>query len=62
MIDDFGVISDKRTLKGYSEERRIIKLKELISISEGKTVTGRFSIDWTKMFEGTKVPQRNKIV
>ena len=35
VIDAFGVISDKRTFKGYSEEHRRIKLDEFISISEG---------------------------
>ena len=48
VIDDFGVISAKRTFKGYSEEHRMIKVDESISLSEGKTVSGVFSIDWTK--------------
>ena len=52
------VISARRIFKGYSEEHRIIKLNESISLSEGKTVSGRFSIDWTKTFEGIKIPHR----
>ena len=60
VIDDFGVISAKRTFKGYSEEHRMIKLDEYISLSEGKTVSGRFSIDWTKTFEGIKIPHRKQ--
>ena len=60
VINDFGVISAKRTSKGYSEEHRVIKLDEYISISEGKTVSGRFSIDWTKTFEGIKIPHRKQ--
>ena len=60
VIDDFGVISAKRTFKGYSEEHRLIKLEEYISLSEGKTVSGRFSIDWTKTFEGIKIPHRKQ--
>ena len=35
VIDDFGVISARRTFKGYSEEHRLIKLNEFISLSEG---------------------------
>ena len=58
VIDDFGIISAKRTFKGYSEEHRIINLEEYISLSEGKTVSGRFSVDWTKTFEGIKIPHR----
>ena len=60
VIDDFGVISAERTFKGYSEEHRMIKLEEYISLSEGKTVSGRFSIDWTKTFEGLKIPHRKQ--
>ena len=36
VIDAFGIISAKRTFKGYSEEHRMIKLDEYISLSEGK--------------------------
>ena len=60
VIDDFGIISAKRTFKGYSEGHRMIKLDEYISLSEGKTVSGRFSIDWTKTFEGIKIPHRKQ--
>ena len=60
VIDDFGIISVKRTFKGYSEEHRLKKLDEHISLSEGKTVSGRFSIDWTKTFEGIKTPHRKQ--
>ena len=60
VIDDFGNISAKRTFKGYSDEHRMIKLNENISLSEGKTVSGIFSIDWTKTFEGIKIPHRKQ--
>ena len=60
VIDDFGIISAKRTFKGYSEEHRMVKLEKYISLSEGKTVSGRFSIDWTKTFEGIKIPHRKQ--
>ena len=60
VIDDFGIISAKRTFKGYSEEHRMIKLDDNISLSEGKTVSGRFSIDWAKTFEGIKIPHRKQ--
>ena len=60
VIDDFGIISAKRTFKGYSEEHRMLKFDEYISLSGGKTVSGRFSIDWTKTFEGIKIPHRKQ--
>ena len=60
VIDDYVVISAKRFFKGYSEEHRMIKLEEYITISEGKTVSGRFSIDWTKTFEGIKIIHRKE--
>ena len=52
--------SAKRTFKGFSEEHRMMKLNEYIKFSEGKTVSGRFSIDWTKTFEGIKIPHRKQ--
>ena len=38
VIDDFGIISAKRTFKGYSKEHRLIKLEEYISLSEGDCI------------------------
>ena len=60
VIDDFGAYSAKRNFKGYSEEQRMIKLGEYMTLSERKSVSGRVSIDWTKIFEGIKIPQRKK--
>ena len=60
VIDDFGNISAKRTFKVYSEEHRMIKLDEYISLSEGKIVWGRYSIDWTETLEGIKIPHRKQ--
>ena len=60
LIDEFGVISAKRAFKGYNEEHRMIKLDEYLSLSEGKTVSCRFWIDWTKTFEGIKIPHRKQ--
>ena len=34
----------------------MIKLDEYISLSEVKTVSRRFMIDWSKMFERIKIP------
>ena len=60
VIVEFGVNSAKRTFKGYSEEHRMMKLDECISLSERKTASGRFSIDWTKTFEGIKKPHKKQ--
>ena len=60
VIDDFGVISAKRTFKRYSEEHRMVKLDEFISLSEGNNISGKFSIDWTKTFEGIEIPRRKQ--
>ena len=60
VIDHFFVISAKRTFKGYSEEHWMIKMDEYLSLSEGKTVSARFLIDWTKTYEGIKIPHRKQ--
>ena len=58
--DDFGVILAKRTFKGYNEEHSMIKLEKFLSLSEEKTISGKFSIYWTKTFEGVKVTHRKQ--
>ena len=60
VITDFGVLSAKKTLKGYSEEHRMIKFNEFLSLSERKTISGRFSIDETKEFEGVEKLQQKQ--
>ena len=60
VIDNFGVILAKRTFEGFSEEQRNIKLNEIISFSERKTVAGRFLINWTKTLERTKIRHRKQ--
>ena len=60
VIDDFVVILAEKTFKGYSEEHSMLKLNELISLSEGKAIYGRISIDWTKTFEAIKKLHRKK--
>ena len=60
VINDYGVILSKRSFKGYSEEHRMINFEDFISLSEAKTLSGRFSIDWTKTFEGNKIPHRRQ--
>ena len=52
--------SAKRSFKGCREEHKMIKLEKLISLSDGKTVSGRFSSEWTKTFEGIKIPHRKQ--
>ena len=60
MIDEFRVVLAKRTFKGYSEEHTMIKVNEFMSLSEGKTLSGRFPIDCTKTFEGIEIPHRKQ--
>ena len=38
----------------------MLKLDEYISVSGGKTLSGRFSVDVTKTFEGIKFPHRKQ--
>ena len=60
VIDDFGNLSAKTTFKGYSEEYRLIKLNQFTSLSERKTVSWRFSIDWGIKFGGRKLPHKKQ--
>ena len=51
VIDNFSVIPAKLTFRGYSEEHRMTKLDDFLTLSEGKAVSSRFSIDWTRTIE-----------
>ena len=61
VIFDYGLISDKRSFKRYSEKHGMIDLDDFISLPEGKNVYRRFSIDCTKTFEVIKIPHRVQI-
>ena len=50
----------EKTFKGYSKERRMTKLNEYKTLSEGKTISGRFSIDWTKTVERIRIPHKKR--
>ena len=56
VIDDFGVILANRTFKCFTEGHKMMKLIDYISLLEGKTISGGFSIDRTKLFEGIRLP------
>ena len=58
MIDNFGVISTKCAFKGYSEEHRMTKLVEYISLLEERTISRKFSIAPTKAFDDIEKPHR----
>ena len=60
VADDFGFLMAERFFKGYSEEHKMIKLNEFLSLSEGKTISSRFLIDWTKSIERIKIPYRSQ--
>ena len=38
----------------------MMEFEDFICLSDGKTLSGRFSIDWTKTFEGIKIPHRKQ--
>ena len=60
VIDHFDVISAKGTYKEFSEEHRLIEFNEFTSLSERKTISGRFSLDWTKSHLETEKPHRKQ--
>ena len=62
VINHFGVIPAKRIFKGYSEEHWMIKMDEYLSLSEGKTVSGRFWLIGLKCLKELKYLIGNKFV
>ena len=62
MTHDFGIISAKRTFKGYSEEGRKRKLSEKMSLSQGKMYQVFFQFIRQSHLEELKNHIGNKIV
>ena len=60
VIVENGVILAKQIFKGYSGEQRRTKLSDSISLSVGKTISGKFSIDWTETFESIGIPHTKR--
>ena len=60
MIVDFGVILAGKIFKGFREEDRMLRRIEYVSLSEGRSVSGIYSIDWTKLIDGIKLPHRKQ--
>ena len=49
------MISEKQTVKGYSEEHKTKKYEEITDSYEGITVSGRLKVDWKRIFKGVGI-------
>ena len=62
LVDDFGVIAAKTTFKGHSGEHKLIKLKQLIIISEKIHFLVVFQLIGQNHLTESKYHTENKLV
>ena len=59
-INEFGVIEEHKTYKGFVDVNRLLNSKKYFEMKEGKTVSGSFPLSWKKSFEtGVVIPTRD---
>ena len=60
-INEFGVIEEHKTFKGFGDVNRLLDSKKYFEMKEGKTVSGSFPLSWKKSFEaGVVIPTRDR--
>ena len=50
-INEYGIINDKKTFKGFGDINRLLDTKKYFDTYEGKPVEGKFPLSWKKSFD-----------
>ena len=62
-INEFGVIEEHKTYKGFGDVNRLLDSKKYFEMQEGKSVSSKFPLSWKKSFsDGVIIPTREDIV
>ena len=60
-INEFGVIEEHKTFKGFSDVNRLLDSKKYFEMKEGKSVSSKFPLSWKKSFsDGVVIPTRDR--
>ena len=56
-INEYGIINEKKTFKGFGDINRLLDTKKYFDMYEGKAVEGKFPLSWKKSFDsGVIIP------
>ena len=60
-INEFGVIEEHKTFKGFGDVNRLLDSKKYFEMKEGKSVSSKFPLSWKKSFsDGVVIPTRDR--
>ena len=60
-INEYGIINEKKTFKGFGDINRLLDTKKYFDMFEGKTVEGKFPLSWKKTFDsGVIIPCKTR--
>ena len=60
-INEFGVIEEHKTFKGFGDVNRLLDSKKYFEMKEGKSVSSKFPLSWKKSFsDGVLIPTRDR--
>ena len=60
-INEFGVIEEHKTFKGFGDVNRLLDSKKYFEMQEGKSVSSKFPLSWKKAFsDGVIIPTRDR--
>ena len=50
-INEYGVVQEHKTFKGFGDVNRLLDTKKYFEMKEGNKVSGKFPLSWKKSFE-----------
>ena len=60
-INEYGIINEKKTFKGFGDINRLLDTKKYFDMNEGKPVEGKFPLSWKKSFDsGVIIPCKTR--
>ena len=60
-INEYGIVEEHKTFKGFSDIGRLLDSKKYFDMQEGKKVVGTFPLSWKKSFEsGVVIPSKTR--
>ena len=60
-INEFGIIEEHKTFKGFGDVNRLLDTKKYFDMQQGKKVIGTFPLSWKKSFEsGVVIPSKTR--
>ena len=58
-IDEYGIISEHKTFKGFTDSKRLLDRLQYFEMLKGNTIQAKLPLSWKKSFEsGIIIPKK----